>query len=128
MTGREEERESSFPPGCVIICFTVSHVDSDAANRLQFNREKQGGRWRGKIPGRMGGGKRESDVGVEKWKHIVFIGGLSQQQWLKPAGFAISSITSAHAANSPQRPKLKLTCCEIRYKTQKEKTLKLNVQ
>lgn len=34
------------------------------------------------------------DGGTEKWKRIVFIGELSQQQWIKLAGFAISGITS----------------------------------
>ena len=44
----ERKRECSLPPGCVIICFTVSHVDSDAANELRFNRGKKNvrERWR----------------------------------------------------------------------------------
>lgn len=83
----------SFPPGCVIICFTVSHVDSDGANKLWLNREKQEGEMEGGEQTWEDGERDVSDGGVEKWKHIVFICELSQQQWIKLAGCSISSVT-----------------------------------
>jgi len=53
---------------------------------------------------RMGRRDRE----VEKWKHIFFIGELSQQRWMRLAGFAILS-------HQPQRPTFNNAGNEIKY-------------
>lgn len=65
---RGRKRECSFPPGCVIICFTVSRVDSDTANRLRFNREKQ--------------------EGGEDCERVM---------WLRRSGSALFSLVSSHS-------------------------------
>lgn len=86
----ESKRECSFPPGCAIICFTVSHVDSDTANRLWFNREKQ-----------QGG--EDCEGLMEVWRSgsaLLSFGELSQQQCIKLARLAIFCITSGWVANS----------------------------